>query len=602
MEKYISLLGLLGMIFVAWLLSKNRKKVDFKLVMWGIGLQLVFAVIILKTPVGRAFFSWVNGVVVQLLGFTDKGADFVFGPFKFGQTIPGNSDMASFAFKILPTIIFFSSLMTVLYHLGIMQKIVVVVAKIMAKTMKTSGAESLSAAANIFVGQTEAPLVVKPFVNNMTLSELMAIMTGGMATVAGGVMAAYVGLLRPYFPNIAGHLMAASIMSAPAALVIAKIMIPETETPSTSGEIKLESEKIDANVIDAAARGAGEGLQLALNVGGMLLAFIALIYMLNAVMVFSGDMLVNRLVLSKNPYVPQFTEMSSFRGINVQPGDKIVVPAQNKGFDNPLEDKVSAAATVIKANFEADIPEVTEGLTFRVYDSSGKELGMASSFEPKGTKKMNFTLGFFSDFQPEMNHVTFKFLASDNPYLKGKDIILTASSVKINSSIATERGLLKPGFYTPEIKELNFEVYDSAGEKKTQGEKLTVQGGIKFNMEVILGILFAPFAFLMGVPWKDCTIIGTLLGEKIVLNEFYAYVHLGKLLASKACQLSPRSVVIASYALCGFANFQSIAIQIGGIGGIAPSRRHDLAKLGVRSMIAGSLAAFMTATIAGVFV
>lgn len=599
MEKYISLLGLLAMIFVAWLMSKNRKKVDFKLVMWGIGLQLIFAIIILKTPVGRAFFSWVNGVVVQLLGYTDKGADFVFGPFRSGQVID-NTDIASFAFKILPTIIFFSSLMTVLYHLGIMQKIVVVVAKIMSKTMKTSGAESLSAAANIFVGQTEAPLVVKPFVNDMTLSELMAIMTGGMATVAGGVMAAYVGLLRPYFPNIAGHLMAASIMSAPAALVIAKIMIPETEKPSTTGEIKLESEKLDANVIDAAARGAGEGLQLALNVGGMLLAFIALIYMLNGVMIFSGDMLVNKLALSRNPYVPQFTSMAAFKDIQVNAGDKIVVPSQNKGFENALEDKVESATTVIKASFAADLPEVTEGLTFRVYDESGKEMGMASSFAPQGKKNMTFNLSFFSSFLSEMKNITFKFLASDNPYLKGKDIILTASSVNINSSLETENGLLKPGIYTPVIKDLNFEVYDTAGKKKTAGEKLTVQGGVKLNMEVILGILFAPFAFLMGVPWKDCTIIGTLLGEKIVLNEFYAYMHLANLL--KTVNLEPRSIVIASYALCGFANFQSIAIQIGGIGGIAPKRRHDLAKLGVRSMIAGSLAAFMTATIAGVFV
>jgi hypothetical protein len=465
--------------------------------------------------------------------------------------------------------------------------------------------------------------VVKPFVDKMTLSELMAIMTGGMATVAGGVMAAYVGLLRPYFPNIAGHLMAASIMSAPAALVMAKIMIPETEKSATSGEIKLESEKVDANVIDAAARGAGEGLSLALNVGGMLLAFIALIYMINSLMIFSGDLLVNRLVLSKNPYVPVFESMQAFKGIKVVSGDKIHVPvqAQRKDFDNPIEDKVESASTTFKAEFNETVPILTEGLTFRVYDSAGRQLGSGSSYDILSQSSIAFTVPFFSAFEPKMDSLVFKFLVSDNPYLeknpvnkaapadqdtanagKAADIVLAAGQVEISSALATEKGLLKPAIYTPQIKDLEFTVTDSKGLAKTAGNKLTIQGGVKLNMEVILGLLFAPFAFIMGVPLKDCTIIGTLLGEKIVLNEFYAYVHLGNLLASKTCQLSPRSVVIASYALCGFANFQSIAIQIGGIGGIAPNRRHELAKLGVKSMIAGSLAAFMTATIAGVFI
>jgi concentrative nucleoside transporter, CNT family len=301
---------------------------------------------------------------------------------------------------------------------------------IMMRTMRTSGAETLSAAGNIFVGQTEAPLLIKPYVARMTMSELMAVMTGGFATVAGGVMAAYVGMLIAFFPDIAGHLMAASVMSAPAALVFAKIMWPETEEPATRGSLRVEVEKVDANVIDAAARGAGEGLHLALNVGAMLLAFIALIALFNALIGWIGAVTMVTTLL------------------------------QNVGW-----------------------------------------------------------------------------LATGQP----------------------------------------------------------------LNLESILGWLLAPLAFLMGVPWADAPQIGTLLGIKTVVNEFVGYLQLNAMLAG-GTELSPRSVVIATYALCGFANFSSIAIQIGGIGGIAPSRRSDLARLGLRAMIAGTLAAFMTATIAGILV
>lgn len=413
-EKLIALVGMLVMLGIAVLLCPpaHRKYINLRVVVVGILLQLVFAFLILRTPVNKVF-DWANTAVNELLNFTNKGSGFI-----FGSLLNMESHGFIFAFQVLPTIIFFSSLMTVLYYLGVMQLIVNVVAKAMVKTLKTSGSETLSAAANIFVGQTEAPLVIKPFVANMTRSELMAVMTGGMATVAGGVMASYVGLLRNDIPGIAGHLMAASVMSAPAALVFAKIMVPETEESETAGEnVKLDSEKIDANVIDAAARGAGEGLTLALNVAAMLLAFIALLAMVNAVI-----------------------------------------------------------------------------------------------------------------------------------------------------------GLMGGWVGLPEL-----------------------------SLEKIFGWIFAPLAFLMGVPWQDAGVIGSLLGQKTMLNEFVAYSQLAEMVKPESgIQLQARSEIIATYALCGFSNLSSIAIQIGGIGGIAPSRRGELAQLGIRAVIAGSLACFMTAAIAGI--
>ncbi len=426
-----SLAGMAVLCLLAWALSVDRRVVAWRVVLWGVGLQLVFALFILKTPVGVAVFDAMNRGVVALLGFTVEGARFIFGdlvynnvPMGLGeagtnapiQEIPNQVARtgASFAFNVLPTIIFFSSLMTVLYHLGIMQAVVKGVAWVMQKTLGTSGAETLSAAGNIFVGQTEAPLMIKPFISTLTVSEIHAVMTGGFATVAGGVMAAYVGMLVSYFPDIAGHLLAASVMSAPAALVMAKLMLPETEEPVTRGTLRLELERPDVNVIDAAARGAGDGLKLALNVAAMLLAFIALIAMANALLAWAG----------------------SWIGL--------------------------------------------EGL----------------------------------------------------------------------------------------------------------------------SLERILGWALAPLAWLMGVPWGDAGTVGSLLGVKTVVNEFVAYLQLSSLLQGGG-GLEPRSVVIAVYALSGFANFSSIAIQIGGIGGIAPERRHDLSRVGLRAMVAGSLAAFMTATVAG---
>lgn len=406
MERFMSFVGLVAMVAIAFALSSSRKNVKWKTVLTGVAMQIVFGLLILKTPFGRRFFAVIKEGFNSLLAFTNEGSEFIFGgladPSEFGFI---------FAFTVLPTIIFMSSLMSVLYHVGIMQKLVEWTAKLMMKFMGTSGAESLAAAANIFVGQTEAPLVIKPFVNKMTKSELMALMNGGMATVAGGVLAAYVGMGID-----AGHLLAASVMSAPAALAIAKIMIPETEESSTAGVVNVDLPKTNANVIDAAANGAGEGLTLALNVGAMLLAFIALIAMMNGLL-----------------------------------------------------------------------------------------------------------------------------------------------------------GLVGGWFGFPEL-----------------------------SFEFLLGYAFAPFAFLLGVPWDECVRVGIMLGKKTVVNEFVAYMDLQT--AIKEGSVSQRSITIATYALCGFANFSSIAIQLGGIGGIAPERRHDLARLGIKALIGGTLACFMTACIAGLMI
>ena len=426
-DRGISLLGIPILIGLAWLLSTNRKAISWKPVAWGVVLQLIFGLIVLSPTLQAFFFNVIDTGVKELIGFSEKGATFVFQSVEAHQvTFPdGHSETfigrvspaaKTFAFWILPTIVFFSSLMSILYHVGLMQKLVYGVAWVMQRTMGTSGAESLSAAANIFVGQTEAPLVVKPFIEKMTRSELHAVMTGGFATVAGGVMAAYVGFLQD-IPGIAGHLVAASIMSAPAALAVSKVMCPEDGTPATSGKLELDVPQTARNLLEAAANGAAEGTKLAINVAGMLIAFVGLIAMVD-------------FGLAWLPF----------------PGDE------------PL------------------------------------------------------------------------------------------------------------------------------------------------SLSMILGWLFAPIAFVMGVPWAEAGAVGTLLGQKIVLTEFVAYINLGGMVNAEVPVISERSSIIASYALCGFANFASIGIQLGGIGGIAPNRMGDLADLALRAMVAGSIAAFMTGTIAGVLI
>ena len=405
MERLIGILGIIVLLGIALAMSNNRNSIPWRLVTWGLGLQFLFAIFILKTPMGQPFFGAVDTVFKKLLSFSDAGSDFLFKSFSAGVV---EAPLMNFAFRILPTLIFFSSLITVFYHLGIMQFIVKWIARAMQKTMGTSGSETLSVSANIFVGQTEAPLMVRPFVSKMTKSELMAMMVGGFATVAGGVMAIYVKMLED-IPGIAGHMMAASIMSAPAALVIAKIIYPETESSETMGELNITLEKKDDNVMEALSRGATDGMKLAANVGAMLVAFVAMIALVNAIL-----------------------------------------------------------------------------------------------------------------------------------------------------------------------------------------------GLMDLSLQKILGWIFSPLAWTMGVPWSEAGTIGTLMGEKLVLTELIAYGDLAELRSTNS--ISDRSAIIASYALCGFANFASVGIQLGGIGGIAPERRKDLSKLAMKAMIGGALASWLTATLAGILI
>jgi len=416
------LLGLGVLISLTWLFSNNRRAVDWQLVSTGIVLQIAFAALVLLVPGGRDVFDALGRGFVKVLSFVNEGSTFM-----FGDLMKVESYGFIVAFQVLPTLIFFSALMGVLYHLNVMQAVVRAMSWAITRIMRVSGAETTSVCASVFIGQTEAPLTVRPYIAKMTESELITMMIGGMAHIAGGVLAAYVGMLGGGDPVqqafYAKHLLAASVMAAPATLVIAKILIPETGQPLTRGSISIEVEKTTSNVIDAAAAGAADGLRLALNVGAMLLAFIALIALLNAPLVWLGD--------------------------------------------------ISGLANLL-----------------------GKPTDLASLF----------------------------------------------------------------------------------------------------------GYLLAPVAWVIGTPWADAQTVGALIGQKIVLNEFIAYTQLAEIIAGKVegVSLSEHGQLIAAYALCGFANFGSIAVQIGGIGGLAPERRQDLARFGLRAVLGGTIATLMTATIAGV--
>ena len=393
----IGLLGLVLIVALCYLLSSDRKAIKPRLLFWGLGLQFGFAVIVLKTPVGRVF-QMASGAVNALLKYSEDGASFLFGD-KLGKASPEFGVL--FAFQVLPIVIFIASLFSVLYYLGVMQVVIRVMAQVMRRTMGGSGAESTNVAASIFMGQTEAPLTIRPFLAKLTESELFTIMTSGMAHVSGAVMAAYVK-----FAGVSiEHLLTAVIMTAPATIMLAKMLVPETGHPETAGDVQMVVEKPGVNVIDAAARGAGDGLQLALNIGAMRIAFLSLIALLNGCL---------------------------------------------NGIGLP-------------------------------------------------------------------------------------------------------------------------------------------------TLQQILGYAFAPIAWLLGVAWNDCQTIGQFLGTRLVLNEFVAFIELGKVKA----QLDPRSFTIATFALCGFANLSSIAIQVGGMGALMPTRKSDIARLGLKAVMAGTLANFMSACIAG---
>ena len=413
MERFVGLLGIALLLGLAWLCSTHRRAISWGSVAVALGLQLAIALVVLRTEIGRVFFEGANDLAVAFISYADHGIDFVFGRWPESVVGPDGTVVRLpfvFAVRVLPIIIVMGSVFSVLYHLGILQRVVELAARGLRRTLRISGAESLATIANVFLGMTEAPLLIRPYVEAMTRSELFLVMTAGLATVAGSVLVAYVGLLGG---DYAGHLIAASFMSAPAAVAVAKMMVPETGIPQTLGKARLRVERTSVNVIDAAAQGATDGLRLALNVGALLIAFVALVYLLD-----------------------------------------------------------DALGTV------------------------GRWVGL-------------------------------------------------------------------PG--------------------------LTFEG--------LLGLVLAPVAFLLGVPWADATTVGSLLGVKTVLNEFLAYQGLADLLAQG--RLETRSAVIASYALCGFANFGSLAILLGGLGGIAPSRRPELAHDGLRAILAGTIATFMTGAIVG---
>lgn len=530
--RLLSIFGIFFLIGVAWLMSDNKNKIKWKLVGVGVGLQFVFAVFILWTPIGKAIFVGLNTAVNVLLDFTKAGTEFMFSSMVSGQIESANINTA---LNILPPIIFFSSLMTVLYHLGVMQFIVRGMASFMVKLMGVSGSESLSAVANIFVGQTEAPLVVKPYVERMTRSELMAIMTGGFATVAGGVMAAYVAMLQPVFPDIAGHLIAASVMSAPASLVVAKIMVPETEASETYGKAKLEDERPDANVIDAAARGATDGIKLAINVLAMLIAFIALIAMINFLLGLPSRIHNAQALNNANAYL-----VSSQGSIS-----------QNCTNPYSSSDSITCthlALTQIASLHSIPVPPELSELKGDQFDKIHLTNQLSQLIIPKVHAPLNNT-----DMLKDCR---------------------TGSISACGAILSTTHSEL----WSTELKATSF--------------------WPMITLEFLFGWIFFPIAWLMGIPLSDCFIIGQILGEKIAINEFIAYLHLSEVLD----QLHYRSIIISTYALCGFANFGSIAIQLGGIGAMAPSRRSDLAKLGMRAMIAGTIAAFMTGTIAGALI
>jgi concentrative nucleoside transporter, CNT family len=415
MDRLLSLLGVPVLIFLAWLiLSTDRRHFPWRVVLWGVGLQFLFAMIILWTPVGRNAFQFLGDITTKFLSYSNQGAEFLFGNIvkdEYRQTFG-----FQFAFAILPTIIFVGAATSIAYHFGILQAIVKAVAWAMSKTMGTSGAESLSNAVNIFVGQTEAPLIIRPFLNNLTISELNAIMVGGFAGIAGGVMAGYILIGIP-----AKHLLAACVMCAPASFVFAKIAIPERGQPLTAGKVQMPEIPKASNLIDAAANGARDGMILAANVAAMLIAFIGLIALINAMLGWTSGKL--------------------------------------------------------------------------------------------------FDLGFM---------------------------------------------------YFPS------------------------------SLRDIFSVVFFPAGVIVGVPWHEIKHFGYLIGTQISINEFVAYIELSKLI--KAGVLSERTITLASYALCGFCNFSSIAIQIGGISALVPERRHDLAKLGLRAMFCGSFACLQTATIAGILI
>jgi nucleoside transporter len=599
-ELLRGLLGLIAFPFIAWLLSNHKGTIMWKTVIFGLLIQLGLGVVVMLTAPGQAFFRSMNSVIIGLLEFSNEGARFL-----FGDLIDRKFAGAQFAFKVLPTIIFFSSLMSIAYYSGIMQKIVEFIAWIIMKLLGTSGAETLSISSNIFVGQTEAPLVIKPFIGDMTRSELSTVMTGGFATVAGGVMAAYVGMLSGIFPGIAGHLLTASIMSAPAAIVMSKLAFPEVDEPVTRGGVEIDVEEQNENLIDAAASGAKTGLRLAANVGAMLLAFISLVELANSLVGQGGRQLY---VL-----VTDYQGTEAFLWGAIVGGIIAFFVLARYSWDRyRTKFWIGGLLTIF----------LVTALTYLVFAGTGVALlsttglgtlglGLALSvivmavFNVTAIEK-DFRLGnFFRSFGflllfSVLFGIFTMALGGTNNELGAS--FLTGSLVALIPAIMvfwprpTRDGLIR-GIVWFVTGTLALSMIIFTASRLVDGFNILSLLN-RLTLELLFGYVFSGLAFLMGVPFSDIIHFGELIGHKIVVNEFVAFQQL-QMMAQENI-LSGRSLVIASYALCGFANFSSIAIQIGGIGGLAPERQSELASLGVRTMICGALASFQTAAVAGV--
>lgn len=579
-EFYCGVFGLFALPFLAWLMSPNKSRVMWKTVIFGLGLQLGLGLLVMLTQPGQLFFAYMNDIIIGLLKFSDEGARFL-----FGQLVDREFAQANFAFSVLCTIIFFSSIMSILYYTGIMQKIVEFVAWLMMKILGTSGAETLSVSSNIFVGQTEAPLVVKPFIKDMTQSELNTVMTGGFATVAGGVMAAYVGMLHEAFAGIAGHLMTASIMSAPAAIVMSKLAFPEISKPKTGGDVEINVEDQNSNVIEAAASGAKTGLTLALNVGAMLLAFIALVHLGNFIVGWAGDHI--------HSLITELHGHSAFIWGFVL-GLILMIFIVARASWQKTKTKFWIGGVFLMSVLPVTGFYLSPYPTFSAV--AGLLLGIVIIlfWQKERRYKWGNSLGILIIGACVTGGITWMIGGSNSPAIAGAvtfGLIALLCSLPLFWARGSTESVLKIGLIVVFVSFVAGSVisyFDISF--------LSVLGD--FTLEKLFGYAFSFLAFLMGVPWEDLVNFGQLIGHKVVVNEFVAFMELQKMAVNEA--IRPRSLVIASYALTGFANFSSIAIQIGGIGGIAPNRESDLAKLGLRAMIAGALASFQTAAVAGV--
>lgn len=572
----------------------------WKTVILGLLIQLGLGVLVMLTPPGQAFFKSMNDVIISLLEFSNEGARFL-----FGDLVDSEFASAQFAFSVLPTIIFFSSIMSIAYYSGIMQKLVEFIAWIIMKLLGTSGAETLSVSSNMFVGQTEAPLVVKPFIDDMTRSELSTIMTGGFATVAGGVMAAYVGMLQDSFPGIAGHLLTASIMSAPAAIVMSKLAFPEVGEPVTGGDVKIEIESDDSNIIDAAAQGAKTGLRLAANVGAMLLAFISLVALANSIVGWGGQR-VHQL-LTRHTGVEAFVW-----GLVVGGSIAFFFIARLSWRTFKTKFWIGGLLTIILVT--AGTYLLIVGPTGSMFSTSGVIaliLGLILSFIVMmvftGTAieedfyLVNFVRSFGKLVLASLVFASFTWGIGGTESQFSASLIIGFLLALIPAFIvfwpSPNRTGLSKSFVWLIVGTAIFSagIYGTVAWVETVDLLSLLEN---LTLELLFGYVFSGLAFLMGVPLGDVVHFGELIGHKVVVNEFVAFQQLQSMADSAV--LDPRSLVIASYALCGFANFSSIAIQIGGIGGLAPDRESELAEIGLRAMICGALASFQTAAVAGV--